>query len=68
MDIDGLDPLPSDADRECLAGRLLSVRAFQKTATAEDDAGHSGSGAAFEKVTACDHDHFLPGFSFVGSA
>jgi hypothetical protein len=51
-----------------LAGRLLSVRAFQKTATAEDDAGHSGSGAAFEKVTACDHDHFLPGFSFVGSA
>jgi hypothetical protein len=42
--------------------------AFQKTAAAEDNARGRGSGAAFEKITACGHDHFLPGFSFVRSA
>jgi hypothetical protein len=46
--------------------RLLAARAFQETATAEDDAGSGRT--AFEKITACGHDHFLPGFSFVRSA
>jgi hypothetical protein len=61
--VDRLDPLSADHHRKFLPRRLLAVRAFQETATAEDDTG--GGRTAFEKITACGHDYFLPLSFFV---
>jgi hypothetical protein len=59
--VDRLDPLSANHHREFLPRRLLAVRAFEETATAEDDAG-SGGRTTFEKITACGHAVSFLGF------
>jgi hypothetical protein len=56
-----LDPFATDHNGQFLACRLLCMRTLQQPAAAEHDAGRGGS-AAFQEITACGHDDFLPGF------
>ena len=60
VNVDGLDPLAVDHDRQFLARRCLRMRALQNAAAAKGDAG-GGADPCFEEITASCHRRSLPG-------